>query len=131
MKTMLIIVTVVLGGFVFSHHHCSAGSCFPTQISKPGTLAGMGRHVYTAHTAFTDTTRMTTVKLKVTGLDCAGCANFIHKRLSVTNGIISDEVKYPGDITIVKYNADKISDKKIAGIINKLGYKTEILTKNK
>lgn len=131
MKTMLIIAAVVLGGFVFSHHHCSAESCFSAQTSEPGTLAAMGQHVYTAHTAITDTTRVTTVKLKVTGLDCAGCANFIHKKLSVTNGIIGDEVNYPGDITIVKYNADKISDKKIAGIINKLGYKTEILTKNK
>lgn len=131
MKTMLIIATVVLGGLILSHNHCSAGNCFPTQISEPGTLAGIGRHIYAAHTAFTDTTRMTTVKLKVTGMDCAGCANFIHKTLSATNGIISDEVEYPGNITVVKYNTDKISDKKIAGIINKLGYKTEILTKNK
>src|SRR5687768_15735013 len=42
-----------------------------------------------------------TATFKITGMTCAGCANHVHAVLKKTAGVISDEVKYPGDIAIV------------------------------
>ncbi|GAC1310274.1 MAG: hypothetical protein NVSMB24_27190 [Mucilaginibacter sp.] len=67
------------------------------------------------------------VTLKITGMSCAGCSNHIHTALSKTTGIISDNVKYPGDIANVKYDASKISGKKIIAVIEHAGYKAEII----
>lgn len=68
-----------------------------------------------------------TVTLKITGMSCAGCASHIHTALSKTEGIISNEVKYPGDIATVKYDASKISEKEIITVIEKTGYKAEVI----
>lgn len=68
-----------------------------------------------------------TVTLKITGMSCAGCASHIHTALSKTEGVISDEVKYPGDIATVKYDASKISEKEIIAVIEKTGYKAEVI----
>lgn len=72
-----------------------------------------------------------TVTLKITGMSCAGCANSIHTALSKTGGIISDEVKYPGDIATVKYDASKISVEDIIKVIEKAGYKAEVQKEKK
>lgn len=37
-----------------------------------------------------------TVTLKITGMTCAGCANHISTALDKIEGIIEQEVKYPG-----------------------------------
>jgi copper chaperone CopZ len=71
------------------------------------------------------------VTLKITGMSCAGCASHIHTALSKTEGIISDEVKYPGDVAIIKYDASKISVEQIIKVIEKTGYKAEVLKKEK
>ena len=131
MKTILIITVIALGGFAFSKVPCSDGICISRQTQETSMLAGLNQNSYHRQTAFTDTTKVTTVKLKVSGMDCSGCADFIHKTLSATKGVISDQVKYPGNIVIVKYDAANISDKKIATIIDKLGYRAEIEPKNK
>ncbi len=70
------------------------------------------------------------VTLKITGMSCAGCSNHIHAALSKTTGIISDDVKYPGDIATVKYDASKISEKEIIAVIENAGYKAEIVKQN-
>lgn len=67
------------------------------------------------------------VTLKITGMSCAGCSNHIHTALSKTEGLISNDVKYPGDIATVKYDAAKISEKEIIAVIEKAGYKAEIV----
>lgn len=67
------------------------------------------------------------VTLKITGMSCAGCASHIHTALSKTDGVISDDVKYPGDVTTVKYDASKISEKEIITVIEKAGYKAEVI----
>jgi copper chaperone CopZ len=72
-----------------------------------------------------------TVTLKITGMSCAGCASHIHTALSKTEGIISDEVKYPGDVAIIKYDAAKISVEQIIKVIEKTGYKAEVQKKEK
>ncbi len=71
------------------------------------------------------------VTLKITGMSCAGCASHIHTALSKTDGVISDEVKYPGDIAIIKYEASKISEKEIIAVIEKTGYKAELQREKK
>jgi len=71
------------------------------------------------------------VTLKITGMSCAGCASHIHTALSKTDGVISDEVKYPGDIAIIKYEASKISEKEIIAVIEKTGYKADVQKEKK
>ena len=68
-----------------------------------------------------------TITLKITGMTCAGCTSHIHTALSKTEGVINDEVKYPGDVAIIKYDASKISEKEIIAAIEKAGYKAEII----
>lgn len=72
-----------------------------------------------------------TVTLKITGMSCAGCANHIHTALSKTDGVVSDEVKYPGDVAIIKYDASKISVEQIIKVIEKTGYKAEVQKEKK
>lgn len=68
-----------------------------------------------------------TVKLKITGMTCAGCNNHVHKLLSETEGVLDNSVEYPGDIAIVQYNPEKISPKEIIDIIQeKTNYLAEI-----
>lgn len=64
-------------------------------------------------------------------MSCAGCANSIHTALSKTDGVISDEVKYPGDIAVIKYDASKISEKEIITVIEKTGFKAEVQKEKK
>lgn len=70
-----------------------------------------------------------TVTLKITGMTCAGCAGSIHTALSKKNGIINDEVKYPGDVAIIKYDPAKIKEDEIIKIIEKAGYKASLAGK--
>lgn len=64
-----------------------------------------------------------TATFKITGMTCAGCAGHVHAALKKTPGVLSKEVKYPGDIAIVKYDASKISEEQIIKAIETTGYK--------
>ena len=68
-----------------------------------------------------------TVRLKVSGMTCPGCAVHIHKALSTKAGIIEDEVRFPGDSATVKYDPEKISEEEIMEAIEKEGYEAEII----
>lgn len=72
-------------------------------------------------------TQTKTVTLKITGMTCGGCSKTIHSSLSKKDGILENEVKFPGDMAIVKYDPAKITEKEIVAIIEKAGYKTEII----
>ena len=63
------------------------------------------------------------VTLKVTGMTCAGCASHIQKALSEKEGILDQEVKYPGDLVRVKFDPDKIKGTEVQRTITALGYK--------
>ncbi|TAM96998.1 MAG: heavy-metal-associated domain-containing protein [Chitinophagaceae bacterium] len=127
MKMILIFSIAALGGgFILAHNPCAAGNYFSTNNNNVAAHSGISQNTNAIHSVFADTARLATVKLKVAGIDCSGCTSFIHKTLSATEGIISDEVKYPGNIAIVKYDPAKISYKRIVSIINKLGYKAEM-----
>lgn len=60
-----------------------------------------------------------TVKLKITGMTCAGCASQVHKVLSETPGVLDNSVEYPGDIAVIKYNPEKTKPALIIETIEK------------
>ena len=93
MKRMLILSSL----FAFTQI-CNTGSLF----AKPMELSNTAAEVKKAD--------IKTIQVKVTGLTCAGCASGLHKALSKQAGILSNEVKYPGDVAIIKYDAAKISE---------------------
>lgn len=66
-----------------------------------------------------------TVTLKITGMTCGGCAKHVHSSLSKKDGIIENEVKYPGDIATVKYDINKITVAEIIKTIETTGYKAQ------
>jgi copper chaperone CopZ len=67
------------------------------------------------------------VTLKITGMTCAGCSNQIHKALTEKDGIVDNEVKYPGNIAIITYKPGKIKLEEILRTIEKSGYKAKKL----
>lgn len=68
-----------------------------------------------------------TVKLKITGMTCAGCSNHISTALKSVDGIIEYSVEYPGDLATIPYNPNKINPEAIIKVIEKIGYKAEII----
>lgn len=74
--------------------------------------------------------KVKSVELKVTGMTCAGCASHVHKVLSETAGIVDNEVKYPGDIAVIKYDPIKIQPQEIIQTIEEeTNFKAELITK--
>ena len=72
------------------------------------------------------------VKLKVSGITCAGCANHLYKVLSETSGVLDNSVEYPGDIAVIKYDPAKISpDEIIKTIEENIAYKAELYIEKK
>jgi copper chaperone CopZ len=68
-----------------------------------------------------------TVKLKITGMTCAGCSNHISTALKNVNGIIEQSVEYPGDLATITYEPTKTNPEAIIKVIEKTGYKAEII----
>jgi len=67
------------------------------------------------------------VKLKITGLTCAGCNSHLSTLLSETPGIIDNSVAYPGDIAVIQYDPEKVKADEIITIIEeKTSYKAEV-----
>jgi len=61
--------------------------------------------------------KMKTVEVKLTGMMCGGCASKVHKVLNETAGVLENEVKYPGDVAVVKYDPEKTDPEAIVGVI--------------
>jgi|GEM_PF-2515559 copper chaperone CopZ len=69
-----------------------------------------------------------TVKLKITGLTCAGCSSQLHKLLNETKGVVDNSVEYPGDIAVIQYNPDQTSPELImVAIKENTSYTAELL----
>lgn len=100
-----------------------------TQICGCGTCSSL----FAKPVGFTNTTAevkkadVKTIQVKVTGMTCAGCASGLHKALSKQAGILENEVQYPGDVASIKYDAAKISQAQILAVIEKAGYKGQVL----
>ncbi len=73
--------------------------------------------------------KVETVELKVTGMTCSACASKIHNVLKETAGVVDNEVKYPGDVAIIKYDPEKIQPKEIISAIEgNTDFKAELFT---
>ncbi len=71
-----------------------------------------------------------TVKLKITGMSCAGCSNHISTALKNVDGVIEQSVEYPGDLATITYDPSKTNPVAIIKVIEKTGYKAEIIKEN-
>ena len=93
-------------------------------------LAGNGM-AQSANSPITESTQKSeTVKLKVTGLTCAGCASHLYKVLKETKGVVDNSVEYPGDIAVIDYYPIKTRPEQlIASIEEKTSYKKAELLK--
>lgn len=100
MKSLLIFLGSI--ALIATANVCGCGVCKANATSKT-----------TKQFYFNSNEDPKSVTLKITGMSCAGCSNHIHTALSKTEGIISDDVKYPGEIATIKYDAAKISEKEI------------------
>tara|TARA_R110001583_G_scaffold13031_2_gene56914 strand:- start:8820 stop:9161 length:342 start_codon:yes stop_codon:yes gene_type:complete len=67
-----------------------------------------------------------TITLKVTGMTCAGCSISLQKEIKSVEGVIENDVKYPGDIAIIKYDSTKITIDELVKLIENKGYIAEI-----
>ncbi|RMF22254.1 MAG: copper chaperone [Bacteroidetes bacterium] len=72
-----------------------------------------------------------TIKLKVTGMTCAGCANHISNALKKLDGVLGEDVQYPGDVAFVTFVPGKVDEKAIIAAIEEAGYKAELLEQGK
>lgn len=61
--------------------------------------------------------KVETVEVKVSGMMCGGCASKVYNVLKETAGVLDNEVKYPGDVAIVKYNPEETTPEAIVGAI--------------
>ena len=68
-----------------------------------------------------------TVKLKITGMTCAGCSNQISNAPKEVDGIIEHKVEYPGNLATIQYDPKKTNPDAIMKIIEKTAYKAEII----
>ncbi|MBN9352141.1 MAG: heavy-metal-associated domain-containing protein [Chitinophagaceae bacterium] len=105
MKTLFI----ALGTFLFTAVH----------------VGGFGAYKADAQTSVKSITKdePKTIKLKITGMTCAGCSNHVATALKALDGVMEQKVEYPGDLATVKYNPSKTTVADIIKAIEKLGYK--------
>jgi len=77
--------------------------------------------------ADSDNQNITTIKFKITGITCAGCSNAIYKTLKEVDGVIEHSVEYPGDIAIIEFDNSKTNAIALKEVIEKKGYKVELI----
>ncbi|HWR23718.1 MAG TPA: sulfite exporter TauE/SafE family protein [Feifaniaceae bacterium] len=70
--------------------------------------------------------RVKTQKLRIGGMTCVNCQNKIERKLNATAGVERAAVSYSAGTAEVTYDADVISAKEIAAVIEQLDY--EVLT---
>ncbi|WP_158597802.1 heavy-metal-associated domain-containing protein [Aquimarina sp. AD10] len=68
-----------------------------------------------------------TIKFKITGITCAGCSNGIYKAIKAVDGVTEHSVEYPGDIAVIRFDKTKTSMETLKAVIEKKGYKVELL----
>ena len=70
------------------------------------------------------------VKLRITGMTCAGCSNHISNALNEVDGIIEYNVQYPGDLATIQYDPNRTNQEAIIKVIEQTGYKAEVMKDN-
>lgn len=71
--------------------------------------------------------KIKTVRLKITGMTCAGCSNHVSNALKNVSGVIEQSVQYPEDVATIQFDTTKTNPKKLINAIEKVGYKAEII----
>ncbi len=71
-----------------------------------------------------------TVKLKITGMTCAGCSKNVYDTLQNTSGVLDQSVEYPGDLATINYDSDRTNPEELIKIIEKLGYQAQLINNN-
>ncbi|MCB0593061.1 MAG: heavy-metal-associated domain-containing protein [Lewinellaceae bacterium] len=95
-------------------------------------LFGWAAQQATAQTQIATTESNTqTAKFKVTGMTCSGCANHISQALQKLDGVVSEDVEFPGDVAVVTYEPKKVKEKAIIAAIEGAGYKAKVLKEEK
>lgn len=70
-----------------------------------------------------------TVKLKITGMTCAGCSNHVTQALEEVKGVTKVALEYPGDIATIEYDATKTNKEALIAAVEKINYKAEEVKK--
>ena len=65
------------------------------------------------------------VVFKIVGMHCSSCAMSIDGELEDTTGVKKSNTNYAKSQTEVMFDAEKIKEKDIVGIIKKVGYKVQ------
>jgi len=83
-----------------------------------------------AQTASTTQQEGKSLKLKITGMTCAGCSSHISNALKEVGGIIERKVEYPGALATIQYDPKKINPDAVIKVIEQTGFKAEIIKEN-
>ncbi|WP_430426286.1 heavy-metal-associated domain-containing protein [Maribacter litoralis] len=111
MRNLFLIPVVALMMFSFNAN----AQCCPTSISDKTVAINNNQQT------------VKTVKFKITGITCAGCSGAIYKAFKEVDGVIEHSVEYPGDIAIIEFDDTKTNIEALKKVVEKKGYKVEIL----
>lgn len=64
---------------------------------------------------------------KISGMHCTSCAMNIDGELEDTEGVKESNTNYAKSQTEVEFDEEKINEKKVINIINKVGYKASLI----
>ncbi len=65
-------------------------------------------------------------------MTCGGCESQVSSKLAVQEGVSEVlEVDHKSSKAVIKYNPDKADPAKLAGVVSKLGYETELIPAEK
>lgn len=66
-------------------------------------------------------------KFKITGMHCSSCAMNIDGELEDTEGVIEASTSFAKQAVEVKYDPNKVSDKRIIEVVKTAGYEASLL----
>ena len=66
-----------------------------------------------------------TVKLKIKGMTCGGCASHVTKALEAVKGISNVDLEYPGDVAKVEFDPTLTNTDKLISAVKKINYNAE------
>jgi periplasmic mercuric ion binding protein len=66
-----------------------------------------------------------TVKLKITGMTCAGCSSHVTQTLEGVKGVSKVDLEYPGDVATIEYDSKATNKEELIAAIEKINYKAE------
>ncbi|MBI2690847.1 MAG: cation-translocating P-type ATPase [Solirubrobacterales bacterium] len=62
-------------------------------------------------------------ELRVTGMDCADCANTIQRAVARAEGVSHAEVSFPASSMRVEYESQSVDRARVTGLVERLGYR--------